>query len=171
MGDVRNLKTCLFKARISSLFERETPYFFFDLETRLADLAGTVLSEGRYILINETTFDFLCGIPGNDRKGGGNLFRMISRALPHDQDSTISVGKSVLYTPPFSLRIPDVPEGVKPSPPWCNQSRYVSLLNVKAFPMMMKHYAKKVIAFGASLNPPRSSQWNRLSRPASQVHR
>ena len=109
MGDVRNLKTCLFKATISSLFERETPFFFFDLETSLADLAGTVLSEGRYILINETTFDFLCGIPGNDRKGGVNLFRMISRALPHDADCIISGGKAIFYRPPFNLKVPDVP--------------------------------------------------------------
>ena len=157
MGDSRNLQTCLFVAKTASLFQRETPFFFFDVETRLADLVGTVLSEGRYIQINETTFDFLCGVPGNRTKAAVHLFRMISRALPHDADCIISGDKGELYNPPFNLRVPDVPKGVKPSPPWCNQSRYVSLLNVKAFPKLINYYEKKVIAFGASLNPPRSS--------------
>ena len=157
MGDLRNLKTCLFKARISSLFEKETPFFFFDLESSVANLAGTVLSEGRYIQINETTFDFLCGVPGNGTKAAVHLFRMISRALPHDADCIISGDKSVLYGPPFNLRVPDVSKGVKPSPPWSNQSRYVSLLNVKAFPKLINCCEKKVVAFGASLNPTRFS--------------
>ena len=112
-----------------------------------------MLSEGRYILINEVTFDFLCGIPGNGSKVDVNLLKMISRALPHDADSFISASKSVFYGPPFNLRVPDVPKGVKPSPPWSNQSRYVSLVNLKALPKVLKHYEKKVIAFGASLNP------------------
>ena len=95
MGNLRNLKTCLFKANISSIFKRETPFFFFDLETSLADLVDTALSEGRYIEINEIKFDFLCGIPGNDRKGDANLVRMIRRALPLDPDCIISGGKGV----------------------------------------------------------------------------
>ena len=118
MGDLRNLKACIFSAKIASLFQRETPFFFFDLESRLADLASTVLSEGRYIQINEITFDFLCGIPGNGSKGGVNLFQMISRALPHDADCIISGDKSVLYGPPFNLRVPDVPTSVGRTPPY-----------------------------------------------------
>ncbi len=89
-------------------------------------------------------------------KGGVNLLQIIRRALPHDADRIISGAKALLYRPPFNLRVPDVPEGVKPSPPWCNQSRYVSLLNIKAFPKLINCCEKKVVAFGATLNPQRS---------------
>ena len=142
----------------------ETPrFFFYDVEKEVVNSVGTVLSEGRYIEINEKTFEFLAtvGIRGSGKRV--HLYQMLKRALPHDPHFIISADKSVFYAPPFNLRIPDVPEGL--TPVWCTQSRFGSLLNVKAFDKVVNHYAKKVIAFGASLNPPRC-----LPRPTSQVH-
>ena len=114
-----------------------------------------MLSEGRYIEINEKSFDFLANVGLAGRGKQIHVLQMLKRALKHDPHLVMSESKSVLYTHPFNLRIPDVPHGC--TPVWCTQSRYVSLLNVKAFERVVNYYAKKVIAFGASLNPPRSS--------------
>ena len=156
MGDLRNMKTCLFKARISSLFERETPFFVFDVETRLDNLVGSVLSEGRYLQINEKSFEFLA----NGGAGGSGkrvqLYQMLKRALPHDPHLIVTASKKVFFNPPFNLRIPEVPMSCI-TPVWCTQSPDVSLVNINAFERVVNHYAKKVVAFGASLNPPRSS--------------
>ena len=95
MGDVRDLKTCLFRSRISCLFERETPFFFFDVETSLADLAGTVLSEGRYIQINEKSFEFLTkgGVAGSEKRV--HWYQLLKRALPKHPHFIITAYTSV----------------------------------------------------------------------------
>ena len=127
----------------------------YEIDRRLDNLTGSVLSEGRYIEINEKSFEFLTniGVGGSGKRV--QLLQMVKRALPQDPHFIFSENKSVVYAPPFNLRIPDVPEGC--TPPWYTQSRYVSLLNVKAFERLVNHYEKKVIAFGASLNPTRFS--------------
>jgi hypothetical protein len=47
MTDRRNLKTSVFTADLPPLFT-STPFFFFDVETMIANVNGIVLREGRY---------------------------------------------------------------------------------------------------------------------------
>ena len=152
MTDVRNLKTCVFKTQVSHLFERDTPFFVFEIDSRLDNLVGTVLSEGRYIQINEKTFEFLgnvsvCG----SSKRGVQPYQIMKRALANDPHLIATAPKSVFYNSPFNLRVPTVPEDCRSIPVWHSKSPDVSLLNVKAFEKVVNHYEKKVIAFGTSL--------------------
>ena len=157
MGDCRNLKTCVFTARLSPLFGKDTHFFFFDIENKLDNLSGTVLSEGRYILLLEESFEFLGKGGMADTGKKVQLYQMMKRALPHDPQLIITAHKGVFYSPPFNFHAPDVPVGCRPVPIWHTKAKFVSLLNVMAFARVVAHYEKKVIAFGSSLNPPRFS--------------
>ena len=87
----------------------------YEIDTRLDNLTGSVLSEGRYIEINEKTFEFLSniGVGGSGKRV--QLLQMVKRAFPQDPHFIFSENKSVIYAPPFNLRIPDVPEGCTPA--------------------------------------------------------
>ena len=126
----------------------------FDIENKLDNLSGIVLSEGRYILINEKSFEFLTNGGASATGKRVQLYQMMKRALPNDPLLIVTAYKSVFVAPPFNLHTPDVPEGCVPIPVWHTQANFLSLLNVKAFQRVMNHYEKKVVAFGTSLRSP-----------------
>ena len=109
MTDLRNLKTCTFTARISILFGRDTPFFIFDVDNKLDNLSGKVLSEGRYLFINEKSFECLGGAV--DGKGGARIqySRMVERALANDPQLFVTGSKGVMYRAPFNLSVRTLP--------------------------------------------------------------
>ena len=72
------------------------------------------MSEGRYLLINEKSFEYLGG--DVDGKGSARIqfSRMVERALANDPQFFVTGSKGVMYRAPFNLSVPDVPAGCQP---------------------------------------------------------
>ena len=152
MTDRRNLKTSVFTADLPPLFT-STPFFFFDVETMIANVNGIVLREGRYILITESSFKFLGNRRDGSEKRAVQPYQMIKRALSHDPTLTVTASKRVMHDAPFNFRYPEVPRGCHPLPSWHTKSSHISLVNVNALVRVLKHFDKNIMAFGESINP------------------
>ena len=85
------------------MFGRDTPFFMFDIENKLDNLSGIVLSEGRYILINDKSFEFFTngGVGATGKRA--HLYQMMKRALPNDPLLIVTAYKSVFFRPPLQF--------------------------------------------------------------------
>ena len=72
-----------------------------EINSRLDNLVGTVIPEGVYILINETSFEFMtsCGVGRSEKRV--QPYQMIRRAVPNDPLLIITAYKRVLFNPPL----------------------------------------------------------------------
>ena len=146
MADFCRLRTCVEKVTIAQLPSVEFPFYFFDVASNLDDGKGIIIKPGRYILLIEESFPFLKILDPNGGESRLKLVNMIKTAVEDDPTFLVNNHKHVLNAEPFKLCFPIHVRGT-PSPVWCSNNTYLSLLHISGFPRVISRYKKRVNGF------------------------